>query len=229
MAEHPTAHPTACEVWQPAIAGWLVAQLDPAEEAALDAHLATCAACRSELDSLMAVAAVSLGVAALAPAGPDEPLQPPADLGERILARVAEERRGRRRWRAAMAAGAAAAVVAAVLLVGGRDGADPAVRGEAVTFARVAPGAEAAAVVGADQRGSLVQLTASGLDPEVTYALWLTPPGGGYSERVPAGTFRPDAAGDVDVRLRSALPADEAARIWATTPDGVIVLDTAPE
>ena len=71
-----------------------------------------------------------------------------------------------------------------------------------------------------------MELTAEGLDPAVTYALWLTPPGGGYAERVAAGTFRPDEDGKVDVRLRSALPAEDAGRVWATTPEGQIVLDT---
>ena len=41
-----------------------------------------------------------------------------------------------------------------------------------------------------------------------------------------AGTFRPDGDGTVDVRLRSALPADEMGRVWATDPDGDVALDT---
>ena len=76
--------------------------------------------------------------------------------------------------------------------------------------------------------GSLVALTAEGLDPKATYALWLTPPGGGYRERVAAGTFRPDSDGRVDVRLRSALPAEEMGRVWVTTPEGDIAMDTVP-
>ena len=61
---------------------------------------------------------------------------------------------------------------------------------------------EGEAVVAPYEGGSSeVQLTATGLDPDITYALWLTPPGGGYDERVPAGTFRPDEDGTVDVRL----------------------------
>jgi hypothetical protein len=102
------------------------------------------------------------------------------------------------------------------------------VRGEEVTFAQQAPGVEASAVIGPDGDGSVVQLRASGLDAESTYALWLTPPGGGYAERVPAGTFRADANGDVDVRLHCSLPADEVGRAWATTPEGDIALDTKP-
>jgi hypothetical protein len=100
--------------------------------------------------------------------------------------------------------------------------------GERVVFALQAPGVDASAVVAPEGQGSIVELTAVGLDPDVTYALWLTPPGGGYPDRVAAGTFRPNADGEVDVRLRSALPAEAMGRVWATTPDREIALDTEP-
>jgi predicted anti-sigma-YlaC factor YlaD len=223
MAEHPTA----CEAWQPALAGWLVADITPEEEAALEVHLATCAACRAEADSLLAVAAVSLGAD---PSRCDAPLAaPPADLRERTLARVRRERRARQAGRLAMAmAAAAAAVLAAVVLVDGDDGPGQ-LQGEPIEFAVVPAGADASAVVADDGGGSAVQLTASGLEPDVTYALWLTPAGGGYADRVPAGTFRADADGAVDARLHSALAASEAARVWATTPDGQVALDTTSD
>jgi hypothetical protein len=223
MAEHPLA----CEAWQPALAGWVVAQLGPAEEAALLEHLEGCAACRSEAESLLDVAAVALG-ADLGTTSP-EGLSPSPGLGERILGRVARERRARWVGRASVAmAGAAGAVMAVVLVAAAvrDDDGGGTLRGEAVVFAQLGAGVDAAAVVAPDGGGSLVQLTATGLDPGVTYALWLTPPGGGYRDRVAAGTFRPDGDGEVDVRLRSALPAAEMGRVWATTPDGEIALDT---
>jgi hypothetical protein len=217
MAERPLA----CEAWHPALAGWFVAQLSPEEEVALRAHLDTCAVCRTEADSLLDVAAVTLGADPGAPLV-DEP--PPADLGDRILARVARERRARRSGRFAVAmAGAAAAVASAVVLA---DGGDEPLRGRPVEFAHQATGVDASAVVAADRGGSVVELTASGLDAEVTYALWLTPPGGGYPDRIAAGTFRPDADGEVGVRLRSSMPAADIGRVWATDAQGVIALDT---
>src|SRR5687768_8145091 len=94
----------ACAEWQEHLAGWLVAQLPPEEEAALGDHLATCPACRAEADSLLAVAAVSLGAdPGAVPWRPtvDEP--PPPDLADRIVARVARERRVRWGVRAAVA------------------------------------------------------------------------------------------------------------------------------
>jgi hypothetical protein len=105
-------------------------------------------------------------------------------------------------------------------------GYDPPLQGEEVAFTRVPSGATVEAVIADERSGSLVQLIASGLDPDVTYALWLSPPEGTWDDRVAAGTFRPDEHGEVDVRLSCALPADETGRVWATTPEGEIALDT---
>ncbi len=220
--------PCACVGWQEHLAGWLVAQLGPDDEAALAAHIEGCARCRPEAESLLAVAAVALGAD---PGGePWRPLRdvpPPDDLPDRIVARIAAERRKRWRRRAALAlVGAAAAGALGVVLT---PKGSPPLDGEPVTFVRLAPGVDAGATVAPDEGGAIVELVASGLDPDVTYALWLTPPGGGYPERVAAGTFRPDEHGDVEVRLRSALPAEEMGRVWATTPDGEIALDTEPD
>jgi hypothetical protein len=217
----------ACTEWQGHLAGWLMAQLDPEAEAALLGHLAGCPTCQAEADSLLAVAAMSLGAD---PGG--EPWQarrdasPPPDLADRIVARVATERRGRWARRAGLVLAGVVAVGAVALAVG-RDDA-PSDDGEVVAFARRAPGVDATASVAPDAAGSTIELTAEGLDPDVTYALWLTPPGGGYRERVAAGTFRPDGDGTVAVELRSALPADQMGRVWATTPDGQVALDTEP-
>ena len=220
MAERPLA----CEAWQPAIAGWLMAQLAPDEESALVAHVATCDACRAEADSLLQVAAITLGADA-APASTGEP--PPPDLGDRIVARIARERRARRAGRLALAMSAAAAAVVAGVVVTRDPPAEP-LRGELISFVREAPGVEASAVLAPDEGGSLIQLDASGLDPDTTYSLWLTPPGGGYEDRIPAGTFRPDGEGDVDARLSCSLPPEDMGRAWATTPEGEIALDTEP-
>ena len=218
MAERPLA----CDAWQASLAGWVVAQLSPDEEAALLAHLETCGACRAEADSLFDVAAVLLGTDT---GDVTTAERPPADLGDRIARRVARERRARRAGRVTLAmSAAAAAVVVAVVMT--RDPSSEPERGEPVVFAREVGGADASAVVAPEGEGSVVHLVAQGLDPDVTYSLWLTPPGGGYLDRVAAGTFRPDDDGRVDAELRSALPAEEMGRVWATTPEGGIVLDT---
>lgn len=220
------ARPLACPEWRDDLAGWLVAQLPPDREAALAAHLDGCNGCRAEAESLLAVAAVSLATDPDEPA--DAPDRPPLDLGERIVASVAAERRHRGRLRAGFVvlAGAAAAVVAVVALAAGGGGPEP-LEGEQVAFTVAPPGGRAEAILAADDGGgTVVELTATGLDPEVTYALWLTPPGGGWDDRVASGTFRPDDDGSVDTRLHSALPLDQYGRAWATTPTGEIAFDT---
>ena len=230
MAERPEA----CGAWQEDLAGWLTSDLSPDREAALDAHVSGCSTCRAEADSLLDVVAVSLG-AELAPApsaAPGQraaPIGPPPELAERVAAAVASERRSRRRARLGVAAvaGAAAALVLAVVLSLGTDSAEPPeLAGEPVAFTVVPAGVEASAVVAPQGEGSVVQLTASGLDPAVTYAMWLSPPGGGWDDRVAAGTFRPREDGTVDVLLPCALPVEDYGRAWATTPEGDIALDT---
>ncbi|MDP1819824.1 MAG: hypothetical protein Q8K58_08040 [Acidimicrobiales bacterium] len=217
-------HPQACPEWHGDLAGWLTAQIGPDREAALEAHLSACARCRAEADSLLAVVADSLaaepGVASSS--GVDE--GPPAELGGRIAAHIGRERRRRtvrRSVAAALAGAAAAAVLVGALILAGDDAEDP-LRGQRFAFTV----GRAEAVVAPDDGGSVVGVTATGLDPDITYALWLSVPGGRWDDRVPAGTFRPDDEGSVEARLPSALPPEDTGRVWATTPDGEIALDT---
>ena len=119
--------------------------------------------------------------------------------------------------------GVAAAVVAVALGDAGPGEPRPPTGSRWRSSAQAA-GVDASAVVAPEDDGSIIELDASGLDPDVTYSMWLTPPGGGYADRVAAGTFRPDDDGEVEVRLRCALPAEEMGRAWATTSDGEIAL-----
>jgi anti-sigma factor RsiW len=224
MAEHPEA----CAEWRDDLAAWLTAQGSPEREAALEDHLRGCAACRAEADGLLAVVAVSLAADPVRDdgAGAADPVAPPERLGPRVAARISSERRGQsfRRLVAVAAGGAAAAavLVAAILVLPDDDPAP--LQGD--RFAFVVGDADAV-VAPDDGGGSLVQLVATGLDPDVTYSLWLTRPDGTYVDRVPAGTFRPEDDGTIDVRLRSELGADEVGRVWATQGHDV-VLDTKP-
>lgn len=230
MAEHPMA----CPEWQEDLAGWLVAQLPPEREARLVEHLAACGACRHEAESLLAVSAVMLaGAPPDAPldAPPDAAATPPAgrarpaDLVDRAADVIQRERRTRRMVRSGLLALVGASLVVALVASASRVD-DAALDGTRVPFVVAPAGASASAVIAEDDGASIVELVATGLDPEVTYALWLSPPGGTLDDRVPAGTFRPDRAGNVAVRLRCALPPDRYDRAWATTPSGAVALDT---
>jgi len=221
MAEHLQA----CPEWQDDLAAWLVAQGTPEREAALEAHVASCPTCRDEAHSLLGVAAVALAADPIReqslPASGSDAL--PARLGARVATGILRERRRRTRRSALLVAvggAAAAAVLVAALVAGSDDDVDP-LRGDRFAFTI----GSAEAVVAPDDGGSVVQIVARDLDPDVTYALWLSVPGGRWDDRVPAGTFRPGDDGTVDVRLRSAMPAEDVGRVWATTENG-IALDT---
>lgn len=222
-------HPEACAEWQEDLAGWLVAQLPPAREAALADHLSGCGRCGAEAESLLAVAAASLTAEPVEERAPTADDAPPVDLGARIAERLAAERARRRArpWRTVAGAAAAAVLVVAVLVVRSEDR-PRRIDGERVELAVVPEGAEVDAVVGGEPGGSVVQVVARGLDPDETYALWLTEPGGTWADRVPAGTFRAASDGSVDVVLPCALPADVVGRIWATTTAGDIAFDSEP-
>jgi anti-sigma factor RsiW len=232
MAERPEA----CPEWREDLADWVVAQVLPDREAALLAHLAGCPACTAEADSLLAVAAVVLAVdadpaVAAAPGLPGpapERVDPPADLRDRIAGRIASERRGRLLRRMAVsavgAAAAAAVVVGAVLVVADDDPG----RLDGERFVLAVGSGEAIVAPYDGGSSSEVQLIATGLEPDTTYALWLAVPGGGRDDRIPAGTFRTDEDGEVDTRLHCAMPAGEVGRVWATSPELDLVLDTEP-
>ncbi|MGE3621835.1 MAG: hypothetical protein AB7L84_15370 [Acidimicrobiia bacterium] len=228
-------HEEACPEWQEDVAGFLVAQIDPAREVALAHHLRSCDRCRAEVDSLSDLVAVSLTAEPEPHRAVDDP---PPELRSRVTSELSGQRRARRsrrRLRAlvadarAWAAGgvvvAVVAVIAAVV-VGSGDGDGGRLPGDPVRFALAPEGARVEAVVADDPSGSVVQVIAEGLDPAETYALWLTPPGVDWTGRVPAGTFRPDEAGRVDVRLECALPAEVVERVWATDGSGAVVIDT---
>src|SRR5262245_11152948 len=103
----------ACREWRGALAAAALGREDAGEQIALRAHIDGCAACRAELDELLAVAR------ALPAADPDrltDPSQPSSDLAVLVVDRVAAERAAHRRRRFARVKAIAAAVVAIVAL-----------------------------------------------------------------------------------------------------------------
>ncbi|HEX7095348.1 MAG TPA: anti-sigma factor, partial [Acidimicrobiales bacterium] len=203
------------------VAALALGNLDDEEATRTQAHVDGCARCRAALEDLRRVARVL-------PAADPERLQsqpvPPAGLGERITRRVRDEalarrRQARRRRLAAVAACAAAvlAVVAVVFLV--RDGTGGPRMHE---FTIRAAGVEGWFAVEGNEQGTAVRLEHEGLDPQDVYWLWLTDASG---RRVSAGTFR-GASERSALTLHSALPEEEAVRIWVTDEHDEVVLDS---
>lgn len=201
------------------VAALALGHLDPDGAARTLAHVDGCAACRAALHELERTAR------ALATADPErfdsQPLPPPG-LGERIAARVRDEanlRRHRtiRRRLVALAACAAALilVLAGALLL--REDDTPTMH----EFAVRAEGVEGWFGIEGSDQGTEVRLEHRGLDPSQMYWLWLTDASG---TRVSAGTFF--GTGErATVTLHSAMPEDDAVRIWVTDEGDDVVLD----
>ena len=164
-------------------------RLDPPERDALQAHLDGCPACRAELAELVPLSA------ALRLADPehlDATPAPPAGLGSRILAQVAQERSRRdlQRRHRLLAAAAASVVLAlggasAVLLTG--DDAPPAVATERVALqARVPDLQVRSADLVPHTWGVEVTVVLTGLHPGERYHALVVDRAG---RRLPAGEF----------------------------------------
>jgi anti-sigma factor RsiW len=115
----------ACRDIRQALGIYVVGAIDPAERSVVDIHLSTCPDCREELAGLAGLPALLGRV----PASEAERLilhsddlhdpQPPAELLNSLLRRVAE-RRASRRWRGILAAAAAIVIAVAGGAVGAR-------------------------------------------------------------------------------------------------------------
>lgn len=108
----------ACREIRQLLGVYVVGAIDSAERAHVDGHLAECGACREELGGLAGLPAL-LGRVPLADAerlsegdyGLPDMAEPPAEMLNGLLRRVAVRRRGRR-WRSVLALAAAVAIAA---------------------------------------------------------------------------------------------------------------------
>jgi len=198
-----------CREWRERIGALLLGQLPEEERFATEAHLDGCPACRADAEALARVASL-LGRAdpdRLAPAP-----APPPRLGERIVGRIAVERRAERRRRTRLrlgltAAAAAAAAAAVVTLVG----ADQSTPSETFAFRSLPRGASAEATLAPRPWGSEVSVQVHGFRPGTLCRVWLRRSDG---KQVPAGSFRYVYDGGSDhASLSSALAPDDATAI----------------
>jgi hypothetical protein len=211
-----------CRGWRGDLAARALGRRDPTRDPGLDAHLDGCPECRAELEELRAAA----GALALADGRSLTPANADPTLGDRVAAHVEaglQAARRRRRARAgAAAAGIAALAIAAVAVAGG-EGDDAGTRQVALAGTGEGEGEGEAELV---ERawGTEVVLETSGLADGEVYWVWLSTAGG---DRVGAGTLT-GTGGEVRAVLASALPFDDAARVWVTDEDDAVVLDGRP-
>ena len=194
----------------PDAAGWVLGLLEPDDSVRYEEHLRSCQQCQ------LAVAEVGPAARLLQAALPAIELmddaEPPADLGQRIVARVeqAARRATRRRRGVRLIAVAAAVIIAAVVAVTiGVTGPAPAL---AFSFSLHAPpGGAASAAVTAQQTGDgfSIRLAVQHLPPlpaGLFYECWYAGPDNrpGQPDLITAGTFIVDSRGDATVQMWSA-------------------------
>jgi hypothetical protein len=219
----------ACEHVRPDLGAYALGALEPAEAAAVEAHVAACPACAAEVTRLEPLAALIDGAEGL------EIVPPPAALEERILDRVAASRprevrrrrhgfrRSRRRLGALAAtalAGMAVGAGAAVLVTSGvGGGADDGPAYDLVLDG--AGGVSARAAFEPSDGGTEVHLWVDGLPPggDAVYEVRCERPGWSAG----AGTFRADAQGRAYVVLTTAARIGEYERIRVVRGDENVV------
>ncbi|MGY1653802.1 anti-sigma factor family protein [Geodermatophilus sp. SYSU D01119] len=208
------------------LGAYALGHLTPAERDRVRAHLDGCADCRAELADIAPLAA---RLAAVDPDALDETPTPPPDLGARVLARVAEERRRQvvPLRRAAVRRGAlTAAAVAGVAAAGGvvgwlvRPVPDPPPL-EPVAVQAVAPGVQATADLVPHTWGVEVKLTGTGFADGEVYRVAVTDDEG---REVSAGEFVGVGAAELRCNLNSSVLRDDAVAFEVVDADGEVVV-----
>lgn len=199
----------ACRDRRGSLAVAAMGRLEPAEQAALDAHVDRCDACRSELRELTAVARAFETADADRVRSGERPLPRP-ELRREVLARVATERAARlRRRRLGLAGAAAALVIVASLLVGvvQRTGDVPGEQVELDAARGVVTDARGSAVLEPQPWGTQIHLEVVGLEPGTEFEVWVLRLD---DSRVSAGTFVAAAGPVMQVVAAAGLPPDQA-------------------
>jgi hypothetical protein len=214
-----------CREWRELLGAHALGHLEGDERAGLEAHLEGCAQCQGELAALAPVAQM-LPHADPARFGPAP--QPPAELGQRIAARIeGEKRQGQRRRRTVGAfalGGAAAALAAAVLaiFVFGDGGEDPT---RHVEFASLPQGISIDAGLEPHSYGTEIHMYVHGVPSGTLCRVSLRGPDG---VAYPAGTFRYRWGDDSDAVLTSALDLSRTRAVVVDTGKRTFVAPVNP-
>jgi hypothetical protein len=207
-----TERPDGCREWRALLGVFVLGDLAGAELAGLEAHLEGCPRCRTEAESLQAVARL-LPLADPARFSQAAP-QPAADLGERIAAAIGSEerverRRRRRRFGLAWggAAAALAAAVLAIFVLPGGGGGEPE---QHVRFTALPADVEIYATLEPHAYGTEIHMYVKGVRSGTLCRVYLRGP---HGERVPAGTFTYRWGDDSTATLSAALDLSQTRAI----------------
>ncbi len=197
----------SCREWREALGAYALGRVGAEERVKLEAHMEGCPGCKTEAASLIAVSRL------LPHADPEHfgpAPAPPAELGKRIEAKIAAERRSgrqRRRLRLGFALGgvaaAAAAAVLAIFVLAGDDGRGPE---QHVTFPALPPGVKIAATLEPQAFGTEIHMYVKGIRSGTLCQVFMR----GAAGAVSAGTFRYRWGGDASAVLSAALDLSRA-------------------
>lgn len=197
-----------CRHWKETLGAYALGHLPDEERAGLEAHLEGCAACRAEAESLRAVSRL-LPHADPARFGPAP--QPPPELGRRIAATIADDRRRKRRDRRLRfglgLGGAAAALAAAVLAIFVLSGSEESGPERHVSFAALPSGVEIGAMLEPQAYGTKIHMYVKGISSGTLCRVYMRGPG---SVDISAGSFRYRWGGDDAAVLSAALDLSRA-------------------
>jgi predicted anti-sigma-YlaC factor YlaD len=212
------------------LGAYAVGALAVAEAEAVRRHLDSCVACRDELAELERVTAL---LALLPPAEALAPSRPPDAMLDRLLAKVAVERRRRLTLAgvAAAVAVAAAVLVVALVLAGQDDGSNSErPRGTVVTAVDAGTGVRAEVDVRSVGWGSALRLRLEGMPAGATCSLVAVGRNGaretGATWEVPEGGYGKDA-GSLAVDGGVALRRPELDRFEVLTTKGRLLVSVA--
>lgn len=213
-----------CRPWRELLGAYALGHLATDERIALEAHVDGCAACRAELEELRVVARA---LPAADPAHLGARPAPPADLADRVAARIRGARKTqlRRRWKVGVGAAAAAAAIAvATLAVSNSLRPEPGGEREVFAFPVLPAGVEAMAFLYPPEKGTPgveVWLEIDGLEPGASYAVWVERVSTG--ERVRCGTFEA-VDGEAHIVLPSIVPRGDTGAVGVSTAAGEFVM-----
>jgi hypothetical protein len=209
-----------CREWQESLGAYALGNLPAEERAGLEAHLDGCPACRAELESLSAVAAL------LPLADParfeTEPAPEPALLG-RIVGAIGSERRTvhrRRRRRGGLALGGAIAAAAAALAIFVLPGGGESAPEQHVTFAQLPPDLKISAKLIPHAYGTEIHMYVKGAPSGALCRVFVR---GRDGTRLPAGSFRYRWGDDSTAILSSALDLSRTAALGVKVGDRTFV------
>jgi hypothetical protein len=212
-----------CRPWREMLGAYVLRQLPRDDRVALEAHVDGCAACDAELQELRPVAEA---LPAADPAHLGARPAPPADLGDRVAARIRSARtsKARRRWKVAVASLAAAAVVAVSTLAVSAALRPDRHDYEVFDFPVLPVGVVAKAFLYPPEEGTPgveVWLEVDGLQPGASYAIWVERRSTG--ERVKCGTFEA-VDGAAHVVLPSVVDRADTGAVGVSTVEGEFVM-----